>query len=355
MFITAVVLSGCAGPRTVSKIREKVLEHSFKIDRKRYLPVPALCSAYNLSWDWNSFSKILILKDHSVEIKLYPGSQLVLCNNQVVNLEAPVRIYKGQIVVPESVIRLFLKEEKLLVPLSKEKRIFSLNRIVIDAGHGGKDPGAIGCGGIQEKAVNLDIARRLKSELSRRHIKAVMTRETDIFLPLKKRSDIANEEEADFFVCIHANSAENASAQGVELYYLDAGYDDFSKAVQIRENAAVKFEDNTQYQYSSDLNATLWDMILCENRIESMEMAQAISSEFKRILKVKTRFVKGAMFYVLKGTKMPSLLVEVGYLTNRDEAARLNNPYYRQMVAEAIAEGIVKYKNSFELNNGFSR
>jgi N-acetylmuramoyl-L-alanine amidase len=136
---------------------------------------------------------------------------------------------------------------------------------------------------------------------------------------------------------------------------LSTEHDDFSKAVQIRENAVLSFEDSTAFAASEGLNATLWDMMLSENRIESIEMANTIARGLNNILKLKTRHVSGAMFYVLKGARMPAVLLEVGYLSNPTEATHLNNGYYRQMLAEAIASGIISYKQEFELNNGFSK
>ena len=132
-------------------------------------------------------------------------------------------------------------------------------------------------------------------------------------------------------------------------------YDNLAKAVQIRENASIKYEEKADYEHSDYLNATLWDMILSENRVESIEMANSIASELRKALKLKTRFVRGARFHVLKGTQMPAVLLEIGYITNRTEAGRLCNGYYQQMLAEAVTAGIVNYKKLFEQTEGFSR
>ena len=274
-------------------------------------------------------------------------------NNEVVDLKSQVKIYKGQIMVPESFLRLFAKE---MPPVQlKRKSAFTIRKIVIDAGHGGKDPGAVGKYGIQEKDIVLDIALRLRDELIKHGIEVVLTRDTDVFHELKKRTMIANKEKADFFISVHANAAYSSSVNGFEAFYLSTSHDDFSKAVQIRENAVIKYEEEADYKYSSDLNVTLWDMILSENRIESIEMANSIADELKRTLKLNTRYIRGAGFHVLKGANMPAVLLEMGYLTNSNEAAKLNNAYYRQMLAESVAAGIVRYKELFELSDGFSK
>ncbi len=352
LFLCGLTASGCS--RTGSVSVDRRMSRSFvRLDRKQYVPLIVVCKQYDLSWHWDGFSKIITVKNLKSNAKLFPGSGLILFNNEVFDLKSRVRIHRGQIMVPQSFLRLFTKKEP---PLKlRRKSVFSIRKIVIDAGHGGKDPGAIGKKGIQEKDIALDISLRLKKELTKQGIDVILTRDTDIFHPLKKRSEIANKEKADFFISVHANAAHTSSANGFEAFYLSTDYDDFSKAVQIRENAVIKFEENAGYEYSDDLNATLWDMILSENRIESIEMANSISDELKRALKLNTRYIRGARFRVLKGANMPAVLLEMGYLTNKNEAMRLNNAYYRQMLAEAVATGIIRYKKLFESSDGFSK
>lgn len=345
-------LGGCARSGAVKKSSTK---GAIKLDRHKYELLANVCAKHNLNWEWDGFSNIITVKNLKVSAKLYPGSSLVLYDNQVSNLKNPVIIHQGMIMVPQSFSGLFTGKidpyaETKLKPLN-----FSIRKIVIDAGHGEQDPGAIGVNGIYEKNIVLDIALRLKNELTADGMEVVLTRQTDIFQPLEKRTEIANKAKADFFISIHANAAEAKSANGFEAYFLSTTYDDFSKAVQIRENAVIKYEENADYNKTDDLNVTLWDMILSENRIESIEMANLIAAQLKKSLKLRTRYVKGAKFLVLKGAQMPAVLLEVGYITNPDEGARLNNPYYRQMLAESIAQGIIEYKKMFELSDGFSR
>ncbi|MBI4844919.1 MAG: N-acetylmuramoyl-L-alanine amidase [Candidatus Omnitrophica bacterium] len=354
--LLCVVLGGCAtsaGRKPVSGAEDK---KAVKLDRKYYIPLSSVCNDYDLTWEWDGFSRIINKKKYNIDIKMYPGSAVTLYNNQVYQLDAAVQIYDGAIMVPASFTKIFFKEKKTVsLPVEKKEELFSIKKVVIDAGHGGKDPGAVGKGDVLEKEINLDIAKRLKEELEAEGIQVILTRDTDIFHPLEKRPEIANSAGADFFISIHSNASKSSSASGFEAYYLSTNYDDFSKAVQLRENAAISFEKNTDYQYSTNLNATLWDMILNENRIESVEMANAIAKSLQRMLKLQTRYVRGAMFYVLKGARMPAVLLEVGYLSNPTEASRLNNAYYRQMLAESIASGIAQYKKEFEMNNGFSK
>ncbi|MBU1043455.1 MAG: N-acetylmuramoyl-L-alanine amidase [Candidatus Omnitrophica bacterium] len=339
-----ISLSGCAGS-----------QKGLRTSRAKYRSIAQVCADNNLLWEWDGFSQIITVKNLKVTAKLYPGSRLVLYDNQVSDLNSPVIVQQGMIMVPESFAALFSGKTLHYKELKPQSGSFSIRKIVIDAGHGDQDPGAIGFKGIQEKEIVLDIAKRLKNELVANGIEVVLTRQTDLFQPLERRYEIANQAKADFFISIHANAAEAKSAYGFEAYFLSTTYDDFSKAVQIRENAVIKFEENADYNKSSDLNATLWDMILSENRIESIEMANSIAEQLEKSLKLRIRFVKGAKFLVLKGAQMPAVLLEVGYLTNPEEGAKLNNPYYRQMLAESIAQGILEYKKIFELSDGFSR
>ncbi|MCP4649102.1 MAG: hypothetical protein GY853_03325 [PVC group bacterium] len=348
-FICSLLISGCAS----SKALKRTDGAQLRIDKKHYLKLTDVCSEHGVSWQWDGFSDIVIVKKLNREIRLYPGSSLILHNGQIQDMYMPVQISKGLILVPISFLNLVADGPKDFIDQEKEYTL-GIERVVIDPGHGGKDPGA-SSNGIQEKNIALDVAQRLKQELVKQGIQVIMTRDTDVFIPLHERAEIANRAKADFFISIHVNASTSSTPHGFEAFYLSDKYDNFSKAVQIRENAVVKLEKGSEHKYTTDLNATLWDMILAENRIESIEMAYAISEKMERMLHLKTRYIKGANFYVLKGTCVPAVLLEIGYLTNGTEGARLNNVYYRQMIAETIAAGIVGYKERFELTNGFSR
>ncbi len=343
-----VAFSGCVGapPRSGGGVSSA-----------GYVELSSLASRNGLTWQWDGFSSFLRVRDVDDDVKLYPGSRIVLHNQRKVDLGAPVKIRDGKVMVPANFAALFGAAKKLPpFPQKPSRETFvTISRVVIDAGHGGKDPGAVGAGGIQEKDIVLDVALRLKRQLEAAGITVILTRSRDEFLTLGQRSDIANRNQADFFISVHANAAHNRFAHGFEAFYLSTEHDDFAKAVQIRENAAVRYEDSADYEFSNNLNATLWDMILTENRIESIEMANSVSFELSRMLNLKTRYIRGANFYVLKGAKMPAVLLEIGYVSNAREGARLNNPHYRQMLSEAIASGILRYKGQVEKTNGFTR
>jgi N-acetylmuramoyl-L-alanine amidase len=213
--------------------------------------------------------------------------------------------------------------------------------VVIDAGHGGKDPGAIGPSGLMEKDVVLDIARRLQ-ELMLRELqwRVTLTRNSDIFLPLEERTAIANAKGADLFVSVHANSAERPDAHGIETYFLDLASDEQSMRVAARENA-------TTMSKVSDLQRILRDLQMTSKRNESSLLAGSVQQALVQAPKGgkngRDLGVKHAPFLVLMGAEMPSILVETGFVSNPGEERKLADPKYRAQAARAIFEGIKEY------------
>jgi N-acetylmuramoyl-L-alanine amidase len=213
--------------------------------------------------------------------------------------------------------------------------------VVIDAGHGGKDPGAIGHSGLVEKELVLDIAKRLRELMQRDpQWRVTLTRDTDIFIPLEERTEIANAAGADLFVSIHANAAERSDAHGIETYFLDLASDERSMRVAARENA-------TTLSKVSELQHILRDLSMTSKRNESSLLAGSVqramvqapsSGKISRDLGVKH-----APFLVLMGAEMPAILVETGFLSHPGEERKLADPKHRAQAARAIFEGIKDY------------
>ncbi|MEA3241144.1 MAG: N-acetylmuramoyl-L-alanine amidase, partial [Pseudomonadota bacterium] len=217
-----------------------------------------------------------------------------------------------------------------------------IGKIVIDPGHGGKDPGAVGPHRVMEKDVVLDIALKLKKELKKQmNFQVVMTRDHDCFIPLEERTVIANTKKADLFVSIHANASRNRKAHGVETYFLNLATDK-----EAMELAAL--ENSTSTKKISDLQLILSDLMRNSKISESSRLARAVQDSLVKRLKSKYRQVKNlgvkqAPFYVLIGAQMPSILIETSFVSHRMEEKRLNSAAYRQKIAEGIAAGIKKY------------
>jgi N-acetylmuramoyl-L-alanine amidase len=220
-----------------------------------------------------------------------------------------------------------------------------IQRIVIDPGHGGTDPGCIGRGGTMEKAVVLDICKRLKQLLDAHDgLEVIMTRETDIRVPLENRTVIANQKRADLFVSIHANANPSKKRSGVNTFYLNFSHDPSVIEIAARENA-------TSTKNISEMKNILEKIVKNSKIMESKELAENIQKSLVSTLKKSYKEVhdlgfKGGPFWVLIGVEIPSVLVEVSHLSNAKEEAKLKTPQYRQCIAQGIYNGLTGYINS---------
>ena len=236
--------------------------------------------------------------------------------------------------------------------INKLRSKWLIDTIVIDAGHGGKDPGAIGYNQ-KEKDITLDIAKKLGNQIKRNlGLNVVYTREEDDFIPLWKRTKIANNAEGKLFISIHVNSATNSSStKGYETYLLRPGKTDSAIEVVSRENAVIDLEqENHQYLDFTNENYIIASMAQNTFMKESEDFAALIQKHLKKTLKSKTRDrgVKQAGFHVLVGATMPNVLIEVGFLSNKQEAHNLSKSYYRRQIAESIFKAIVDFKIKYE-------
>lgn len=246
----------------------------------------------------------------------------------------------------------------LRTPLSKSaSRIkdvrdrWRLNTIVLDAGHGGKDGGTVGKYGTKEKDITLDITKRLGLLLEKNtNIKVVYTRDEDIFVPLWKRTKIANESNGKLFVSIHANSNPNRNARGYETYLLRPGKTDDAIEVASRENSVIRLEDRNHDPYAKLSGANLIMATMAQSMFmkESEDLAAIIQRELDKRIDSKNRGVKQAGFYVLIGASMPNVLVESGFLSNPKEERNLKKAAYRQKIAEGLYSAIIMFKKSRE-------
>ncbi|MFH1440756.1 MAG: N-acetylmuramoyl-L-alanine amidase [Candidatus Omnitrophota bacterium] len=342
-FLLSTFLNGCS---TVSSKNSIAVYH---INGTSYMPLPVLCAQRGIDWDYDTFTRGITLRKETHKINLAVGQPLIVIDGKSKDLKYPVEFYRGTIVVPvkfkEQVLDLLFKQLSLNSQSARKQKAFlSIKKVVIDAGHGGKDPGAIGRGiGLKEKDVNLDIALRLAEALKKEGIEVIMTRSTDVFIPLKKRVDIANTANADLFISIHANSNRVRSLEGFEVYYISENVSDSKRALSSAENDFLNIDKNCFDHYTLDLKAVLWDLIYTNSRAESVELAQAICHSVNRNLSAKVLGVKTAAFCVLKGTHMPAVLVETGFLSNRNEESLLKSGSYRQQVADAVFEGVEDY------------
>jgi N-acetylmuramoyl-L-alanine amidase len=235
--------------------------------------------------------------------------------------------------------------------IKEMRRRWMLDTIVIDAGHGGKDPGAIGRNGLQEKTVNLDIAKKLgKLVEANMGIKVIYTRDEDVFIPLWKRTKIANDSGGKVFISIHANSVPGSpNVRGFETFLLRPGKTKDAIEVAQRENEVVALEELFhKYEELSNDKLILYTMAQSSFMKESEFLAAEIQRELDKVLTSPNRGVKQAGFHVLIGASMPNVLIESGFLSNKNESKLLGQSRYRQKIAQAIFSALVNFKDKYE-------
>jgi N-acetylmuramoyl-L-alanine amidase len=223
--------------------------------------------------------------------------------------------------------------------------------VVIDPGHGGKHPGALGRSyKTPEKEITLKIAKILARQLRQQlGLTVILTRETDRFIGLWPRTEIANKYKADLFISIHCNSNRSRRVGGFEVYYLGHAKTNHARAVAQMENEAVDSEvDGTIDKNLKELGFILWDLAQNAYLEESSLLAEDLNNAMSRVMPIRSRGVRQAVFDVLIGAFMPSVLVEAAYLSNRNEERFLRSAEGQQQVAQAIVEGIRAYKQQFE-------
>jgi N-acetylmuramoyl-L-alanine amidase len=228
----------------------------------------------------------------------------------------------------------------------------SVSRIVIDAGHGGHDPGAQG-NGVSEAELTLDLALRLRKLLEKQPgVEVVTTRDTDVFVPLQERTAIANRENADLFLSIHANASRNPEVRGIETYFLNFATNREAEAVAARENAG---SGQTMHNLPDIVKA-----IALNNKInESRDLAETVQKSMVRRLGTRSKpthdlGVKQAPFVVLIGASMPSVLAEISFVTNRQDGVQLKTGAYRQQIAQALFDAILTYQQGLKKMNAIA-
>lgn len=226
---------------------------------------------------------------------------------------------------------------------------FSIKTIVIDAGHGGKDPGCLGAH-VEEADVALSIALKLKGNIQKNipGVKVILTRDSDKFIELHERANIANTNGADLFISVHCNSAISSSAYGTETYTMGLHKTSGNLQVMERENSVIKQEDNYENNYSgfehTDEYYIMREIMQSSNIRNSVKFASKVENKFVNSAKRRSRGVNQAGFLVLWKTTMPSVLIETGFLSNTKEESFLKTADGQTKIADGIFEAIKEYK-----------
>ena len=228
--------------------------------------------------------------------------------------------------------------------------------VVIDAGHGGHDAGAVGLKmKVQEKNLNLAVAKQLAAKIQAKYpdVKVILTRDSDVFLPLQQRADIANKNHADLFISIHTNAAENRNAQGAETFILGTDRMEDNLDVAMRENSVLKLEDDqTVYQgFDNSIESYIMFELMQHGYMEnSMIFAEKVQNEFVGSLQRANRGVRQAAFWVLLQSACPGVLVEMGFLSNAEEEKWLASEVGKTGIVKGIFTAFEKYYEENKIN-----
>jgi len=303
--------------------------------------VPALVRLRGLGVSVNERAGIYTLKGDGHRVALVPGFSVARVDGRMVDLPYPAVFYRDELVIP---LALYSRAWSSAPAAPAAARSIPLARVVLDPGHGGRDSGALGRGGLKEKDVALSVTLRLKRLLEKRGVRVVMTRGSDRFITLLERSRIANRSKADLFLSIHCNASTSRSVSGLESFALSWGISDSYRAGK----AAARHKPSDLIPGAADrVSAGAERAVLRahmgEQRRQSQALARAVQAEMVRRLGEPARGVKFRNFSVLRETYVPAALAEVGFISHPATERKMRTSYYRQSIAEALAEGVARY------------
>jgi len=325
------------------------------------LELKTFCAQNHFRLDSDAVSKNVVLSGPFGTMSLHPGCDFFLYNGQLKKFQKKPKRLRDSWIIPDEATASFIALTRArpasaeVVGESPTVPVYRFKKVVLDAGHGGKDLGAVSIRGTKEKELTLAMARRVADALRANGIEVVLTRGTDVFVSLSDRARMANASGADLFVSIHANASLTRSLNGFEVYTLSEATDDLALAVERAENSSLNFENGRVEKPGKDLKTIVWDLREAENRKESIRVAQKITTSVSDSVWTACRRIRTANFFVLKWTELPAVLVEIGYISNPQDDLRLKDATYAKDLAEAIAKGVLKYKDQFEASDGFTR
>jgi N-acetylmuramoyl-L-alanine amidase len=312
--------------------------------------IQALCQKYNMDCRWDGLTQTMTMQYAGRTIQAMVGSHVVVVGAEHLPLPEPLTRRNGAVIIPAGFENMVfgVPAEPQEEPV-QGKGTAAVMTVVIDAGHGGKDPGAIGVGGVKEKDITLDIARRVQRGFQAAGVKVIMTREGDEYPTLESRTYLTSQPGVDVFISIHANSSKSRSAHGVEVF--DSGFlsskDKASDQHRINEKrllSLLSMERNVPV-----LEAIVLDLLYKHKMVVSPGLAEAVNHGFKQGSFTVVREKKSERFHVLRNTLVPAILVETGFVSNVKEAALLQKPVHRQKIADVIVRSVLKRLYEYNL------
>jgi N-acetylmuramoyl-L-alanine amidase len=337
-------LSGCATTHRAGAFP------TTRINGSQYVALPAFCESRSVSQTYDDLTRVITLSQGPHRVRMAVGETFTLVNDKPHHMNSPVEFSQGGIYIPDKFLqqvldRLFIRQPAAV----KDLRGFGkIKKVVIDAGHGGRDPGAIGRTGLYEKEVTLDIAKKLSSILNSAGVETTLVRSSDKYVSLEERVRIANSSDGSVFVSIHANANPSRSMKGFEVYYITPRVSDVERALTSARRDKLELEGSFAGNPSQNLKALLWDMIHAYNRAESVRLSKSICKSGSCSLDTRMIGVKSANYHVLRGSALPAVLVEVGFLSNHSEENLLKDGDYRDKLAAAICDGIKDFGHAHD-------
>lgn len=304
------------------------------------------CRKYNIDCRWDGVSQAVNMVYSGKKISALVDSNIVIVDGKRLALSDALRRRHGAVVIPSDF------ERVVIGPAAKPQEDYlkgaatgRLKKVVVDAGHGGKDPGAIGHRGLKESFITLDIARRVAKNFEELGIRAVLTRDTDEFISLQRRTEIASQANADLFISIHANAHKNRRSHGVEVYYAAPLSLEDKLEAQRRVNEKKLFSAVNMQTTNPDVRGIVADMLYAYRLSLSPGLADSVARGMSSEISCEPRGSKPQRYYVLRNTLVPAVLIEVGFITNPTEAGLLQDKGYRQKIADAVTRNVLRCAN----------
>ena len=318
-----------------------------RVDGRNYVSVPEAVAAGAMRLVVDERAGIYTMTLNGRRVSLVPGFSVAEADGRVVALDYPANFRRGELLVPASLFFATAMAPAATCRARPGVERSPIHSVVLDAGHGGSDAGAVGPGGLREKDVTLSVALLLKGLLERQGVRVTLTRSADEFVPLLQRSAIANRSGADAFLSIHCNAARDNGADGAETFALSTGISDSYRAGQ----AAARLRPSDLVEGASDrvsasVEKAMLSAHLSEQRRQSLALAASLQAELVRALGETDRGMKLRNFSVLRETYIPAALAEIGFISHWPTERKLRSANYRWRVAEAMACGVSSYARS---------
>ncbi|MCK5052445.1 MAG: N-acetylmuramoyl-L-alanine amidase [Candidatus Cloacimonetes bacterium] len=361
LFVLLVIVSLLGADITVeykSSLTPEVIR-TIEIDSTDYFNVYELNKTFKANISDDLLDQRLNVNIYSEQLIFLMDSSLLQYGSDYFNMTYNIIQQDGKYFLPVVFLTDLLPQIfSNLISWEKNKLITktptdnSIKRIVLDPGHGGKDPGAVGYSKKHfEKEVVLELALKLKKKLEQQlDVVVLLSRDKDEFISLQQRTKFANENNADLFISLHCNAHRNSKINGIEVYYLSTAKTDEARAVEAMENQVVyEYEGGQEaVRKYDDLAFILADMAQSEHLEESYNLGANLQTALVSATEAYNRGVKQANFYVLRGAFMPSVLLEFGFISNKDEEKKLISSSYQEKLIDSVFIGIRDFKMKYD-------